>query len=205
MRPHEPDARPHSRRPCAAARQELLEDRARRQGAPDRRRGRLFRHGAPGDAVGRTAHPPDRLGFRRPRSHRPAPQSDGSALHHRPLRAVAEPAPPQFAGLPTALGRRRVEGAVPRHDSDHRCALGAAQAYSREAGPRPSIRRLAPPEDRRHRRLAGVLRWHRHHQRAVGHARPSRRRSAPGGFARGPVQPLARRDDGDQRPRRQGA
>ena len=62
-----------------------------------------------------------------------------------------------------------------------------------------------PPEDRRHRRQPRGLRRDRHFDRALGHARPSRRRSAPHRPRRQALSAVARRDDADARRRRRRA
>jgi phosphatidylserine/phosphatidylglycerophosphate/cardiolipin synthase-like enzyme len=58
----------------------------------------------------------------------------------------------------------KLDGAHPTGASHHQKIVVAMLA------------RVPPPEDRRHRRQAGVLRRHRHDRDALGHARASRRR-----------------------------
>ena len=69
------------------------------------------------------------------------------------------------------MGSRR--GCDPRARSNPalHSRLDDQRADRLQARPRASARRLPPPEDRGHRRRAGLLRRHRRHGRALGHAR----------------------------------
>ena len=123
-------------------------------------------------------------------AHRAQPSASGRADEARRLHPLAGQPASRARGLSAALGHGRDQDPVSRHDGHHACPLDGAQAHPHQARRRPSARRLASSEDRRDRRSLRLLRRHRHDQQPLGHARASRRRSAPrAGPAAGPMLP----------------
>ena len=121
------------------------------------------------------------------------------------LHPLAGRAPPGARGLRAALGPRRGEVALPRHDAAHPAALDAAPAHPRQARRRSSAGRLAPPEDRGDRRCVAFCggidmtsdRWDTREHRDDDPRRTAAERQA--------LRALARRDHGDRRRGRGGA
>ena len=118
----------------------------------------------------------------------------GRARHPGRFRALAGKAQSRPRGLPAALEHRRAARAVPRHHHLHADAVDGPSAHPHATRRRLDAGRLAPSQDRRDRRLPGLLRRHRHDQQPLGYARASRRRPAPHRARWRPLRTLARRD-----------